>query len=100
MLRAANAAGESALGDVVADAQLAATSAAVNGGAVVAFMNTGGIRSDLVSGVSRSPLPAGAVTYSDLFAVQPFGNVLTVFTMTGETIKQLLEQQFDNPRPG
>ena len=100
VLRAPNGAGESALGDVVADAQLAATSAAANGGAVVAFMNTGGIRSDLVSGASRSPLPAGAVTYGDLFAVQPFGNVLTVFTMTGEAIKQLLEQQFDNPRPG
>jgi 5'-nucleotidase len=100
ILRAANTTGESALGDVIADAQLAATSAAVNGGAVVAFMNTGGIRSDLVSSASRPPLRAGEVTYGDLFAVQPFGNVLTVFTMTGEMIKQLLEQQFDNPRPG
>jgi 5'-nucleotidase len=100
LLRAANDAGESALGDVIADAQLAATSAAVNGGAVVAFMNTGGIRSDVVSNDSRSPVRPGEVTYGDLFAVQPFGNVLTVFTMTGEMIKQLLEQQFDNPRPG
>ena len=98
--RAANAAGESSLGDVIADAQLAATSAAENGGAVVAFMNSGGIRSDIVANATRSTARAGDVTYRDLFAVQPFGNVLTVFTMTGDMMKRLLEQQFDNPRPG
>ncbi|HEV3061836.1 MAG TPA: bifunctional metallophosphatase/5'-nucleotidase [Vicinamibacterales bacterium] len=101
--RSANAAGESPLGDIIADAQLAATSAAANGAAVVAFTNEGGIRSDIVAGAG--PLPArdgrvAEVTYGDLFRVQPFGNVLTVFTMTGDMIKRLLEQQFDNPRPG
>ena len=52
--RAANAAGESALGDVIADAQLAATSDPLFGGAVVAFMNPGGIRADIRPRV-RSP---------------------------------------------
>jgi 5'-nucleotidase len=97
--RAANAAGESAVGDVVADAMLAATSTAQTGGATVAFMNSGGIRADIMTG-ARPATPAGNVTYRDLFSVQPFGNVLTVVTMTGEMIKRLLEQQFDNPRPG
>jgi 5'-nucleotidase len=46
ILRAGNAAGESALGDRIADAQLWATSDVQ--GAQVAFMNPGGIRADLI----------------------------------------------------
>ena len=83
--RAANAAGESALGDVIADAQLAATSPAAFGGAVVAFMNPGGIRADIAP---------GEVTYGELFTVQPFNNVMQVMTCTGAQIDALLEQQF------
>ena len=97
--RAPNGAGESAVGDVVADAMLAATSTSQTGGAVVAFMNSGGIRADIVAS-ARPTTPAGNVTYRALFAVQPFGNVVTVVTLTGEMIKRLLEQQFDNPRAG
>jgi 5'-nucleotidase len=100
LTRAGNAAGESQLGDVIADAQLAATSDAGKGGAVVAFMNSGGIRSNIVANNARPAARAGEVTYRDLFSVQPFGNVVTVITMTGDMIKRLLEQQFDNPRPG
>src|SRR5712692_4937722 len=40
--------GESVLGDIVADAQLAATRTDANGGAVVAFTNPGGIRTDII----------------------------------------------------
>jgi 5'-nucleotidase len=86
LLRANNAAGESALGDVIADSQLAATAPANLGGSVVAFMNPGGIRADVA---------AGQVTYSELFTVQPFNNVLTVVTCTGAQIEALLEQQFN-----
>jgi len=89
--RTANAAGESALGDVIADAQLASTAPSDFGGAVVAFMNPGGIRADIA---------AGEVTYGELFTVQPFSNTMTVKTMTGDMIYRLLEQQFDNPGPG
>jgi 5'-nucleotidase len=88
--RTANAAGESALGDVIADAQLAATSSATTGNAVVAFMNPGGIRADL-------PFNAGGfVTYGDAFTVQPFGNSLVTLTLTGAQIKTMLETQFAN----
>ena len=89
LLRAGNSAGESALGDVIADAQLAATSAPEKGGSQVAFMNPGGIRGDIL---------AGEVTYGELFAVQPFNNVLNVVSCTGTQIEALLEQQFATNR--
>ncbi|WP_264777276.1 bifunctional metallophosphatase/5'-nucleotidase [Deinococcus aetherius] len=95
--RAQNKAGESALGDVIADSQLAATRAPEKGGAVIALMNPGGIRADLPANV---PNPTRRVTYGDTFAVQPFGNILTVITLTGAQIKAALEQQFDNPSAG
>jgi 5'-nucleotidase len=98
--RSANRAGESALGDVIADAQLASTSPANKGGAVIAFMNPGGIRADFVATQSSGGEAAGQVTYGEAFTVQPFANVMTVKTMTGDMIKRLLEQQFDNPTAG
>ena len=74
--RTANAAGESALGDVIADAQLASTSPTDFGGAVMAFMNPGGIRADLISSASGGGELPGQVTYGELFTVQPFNNVM------------------------
>jgi 5'-nucleotidase len=95
ILRANNTAGESALGDVIADAQLAATSPAAFGGAVVSFMNPGGIRGDILSGQISGGEAAGQVTYGELFTVQPFANVMTVLTCSGAQIEALLEQQFN-----
>lgn len=91
LLRDPAPSGESPLGQVIADAQLAATRAA---GARVAFMNPGGIRASL-------GLPAdGVVRYEELFAVQPFYNNLVTLTLTGAQIVQLLEQQWiDQPFP-
>ncbi len=93
LTRATTPAGESALGDVIADAQLAATDNEF--GAQVAFMNPGGIRADVTCTTAACP-----VTYGDLFAVQPFGNALNTLDLTGAQIKTVLEQQFDNPGPG
>ena len=100
VLATPNAAGESPLGNLVADAQLAATSGAERGGAVVTFMNPGGIRASIVANPPASPAQPGQVTYGELFRVLPFGNVVMTFTMSGDMIKRLLEQQFDNPSPG
>jgi 5'-nucleotidase len=97
LTRATTIAGESALGDVIADAQLASTSPTDFGGAVVAFMNPGGIRADIVCSTGSYPCD---VTYNDLYTAQPFNNVMTVKTMTGEQIYALLAQQFNNPSPG
>ena len=91
---------ESALGDVIADAQLASTSPTDFGGAVVAFMNPGGIRADLTFNNQTAGEAPGQITYSEMFNVQPFNNVMNVKTMTGEAIYRLLEQQFDNPAAG
>ena len=78
-----SAGGESALGNLIADAQLAATDD--EAGAVAAFMNPGGVRADL---------DAGQVTYEEAFTVQPFANNLVTLDLTGAELQCLLEQQF------
>ena len=87
-------AGESALGDVIADAQLFATAPVDKGGAVIAFMNTGGLRTDLSFASSTAGEGDGNVTYGESFTVQPFGNSLVVKTMTGQQLYDLLNQQW------
>jgi 5'-nucleotidase len=88
--RAQVASRENVLGNLIADAQLAATAAPAKGGAQIAFMNPGGVRADL------APAANGDVSYGQIFTVQPFGNSLVVKTMTGAQIKAVLEQQFDS----
>jgi 5'-nucleotidase len=90
--RVPNGAGESTLGDIIADAQLAATSDEANGAAVIAFTNPGGIRTDI------SKKEDGAVSYADLFASQPFRNQLVTLTLSGLQIKNALEQQWLDPK--
>jgi 5'-nucleotidase len=90
--RVPNNSGESVLGDIIADAQLAATAGATLGNAVIAFTNPGGLRAD----VTRKD--DGVVTYADLFASQPFGNQLVTLSLTGNQIKNALEQQWLDPR--
>jgi 5'-nucleotidase len=90
--RVPNHTGESRLGDIIADAQLAAMAAEANGGAVIAFTNPGGIRTDIPKKED------GAVSYADLFASQPFRNQLVTLTLTGIQIKDLLEQQWLDPK--
>jgi 2',3'-cyclic-nucleotide 2'-phosphodiesterase (5'-nucleotidase family) len=65
------------LGNLIADAQRAAAP-----GTDFALMNHGGIRRDL---------PAGRLTYSDLFELQPFGNNITRVWITGRQLRELLE---------
>ncbi|RZM91802.1 bifunctional metallophosphatase/5'-nucleotidase [Bradyrhizobium genosp. SA-3] len=90
--RIPNEAGESALGDVIADAQLLATRDTKAGGAVIALTNPGGIRTDIV------PKENGAITFGDVFASQPFRNRLVTMTLTGRQLKDLLEQQWLDPK--
>ena len=74
-----NGAGESALGDAIADAQRSAM------GTDFAFMNPGGIRADLDS---------GAVTWGELYTVQPFGNYCVSMDLTGSLIYDALNAQW------
>ena len=72
--------GESTLGNVIADSQR------VIMGTDIAFMNPGGIRADL---------DQGAITWGEAFNIQPFGNSLVTMNMTGQQIKDVLEQQWN-----
>jgi len=94
--RTQNAAGESTLGDLIADAQVNDPSVITPGKTpVVAFMNPGGIRTDLLFAKTDPPETAnGIVRYGEAFAVQPFNNYLVSMDMTGADIWALLGQQW------
>jgi 5'-nucleotidase len=82
--------GESALGQVVADAQFEATRSA---GAQFALTNPAGVRQslDYAAGPDRRP---GEVTYGQVAAAQPFGNALVTMTLSGAELLQALNQQW------
>jgi 5'-nucleotidase len=77
-------AGESALGDLVADSQRAAMNADI------AFITTGSLRADIAE---------GNVTWGDLYAVQPFSSTVLSMTLTGSQVRDVLEQQWQTPLP-
>ncbi|MFB8031546.1 bifunctional metallophosphatase/5'-nucleotidase [Streptomyces sp. NPDC056004] len=83
---------EKPLGDLIADAQLEGLAPADKGGAVVAFMNPGGIRADLVHKASGAE-GDGVVTYGESFTVQPFTNMMNVVDLTGAQLVAALQQQ-------
>ena len=100
--RTQSAAGESALGDLIADAQVNDPSVVTGGKTpVVAFMNPGGIRADLTYAKTVGPDPLqpleptdGIVRYEEAFTVQPFNNYLVSMDLTGADIWSLLQQQW------
>lgn len=98
----ANAGGESELGDLIADAQLADDSVVgPYAEPVIAFMNPGGIRADLTYTASQTPPEGdGVVTYGEAFTVQPFNNYLFSLDLTGADIKALLTQQWSGANAG
>lgn len=70
---------ETNLGNLISDAMLEATRGA---GAQIAIMNGGSI---------RTSIDQGPVTLGELLDVQPFGNTITLVTLTGAQIKEALE---------
>lgn len=89
--------GETALGNLIADAQQAAALTASNQGSDFTLMNPGGVRADLQTNSNNQ------ITFGDVFAVQPFGNSIITLSLTGQQIRELLEQQWsganaDRPR--
>ncbi|HUR05973.1 MAG TPA: bifunctional metallophosphatase/5'-nucleotidase [Nonomuraea sp.] len=84
--------GESPLGDLIADGQLAGTK--TGGNAQIALMNPGGVRASLTYAGSPASEGDGVVTYGEAFTVQPFNNLMQVVTLTGARLKTVLEQQF------
>ncbi len=51
----------------------------------IALMNPGGIRNDL---------DAGDITWGELYGIQPFGNQLIKVDLTGQDIRDILNQQW------
>jgi 5'-nucleotidase len=82
---------ESAAGNLVADAQLFATQDLFS--AQIAFMNPGGVRSDLKFASSAEGEGDGVVTFGEALTFQPFNNTLFSFPMTGAQIVSVLEDQ-------
>jgi 5'-nucleotidase len=75
------------LGDLIADAQLAATAHEEGGGAQLAFMNRDGMRADVLA-------REGRITYGEIYSIHPFGNAVITMTLTGAQIHQVLEEQW------
>jgi 5'-nucleotidase len=88
--------GDSPVGNLIADSQLAFDGAIPAGGEepTIAFMNPGGIRADLVEDAN------GNVTYGAAFAVQPFNNYVSSMTLTGAQIREILNEQWNGRNEG
>jgi 5'-nucleotidase len=84
VVRAHSTAGESPLGNLIADSQRAAMQTDF------AIINPGGIRADI---------DAGTVTWGTLYTVQPFRNPLVVMSLTGQQLYDLLDQQWGGEQP-
>ncbi|WP_246940923.1 bifunctional 2',3'-cyclic-nucleotide 2'-phosphodiesterase/3'-nucleotidase [Bacillus pinisoli] len=70
--------GDFGLGNLIADGMRAAMNADF------ALMNGGGV---------RAPMEAGEVTFGDVFAVQPFGNVLNKISLSGQDLYEIMNLQ-------
>jgi 5'-nucleotidase len=91
LTRMASPAGETTMGNVIADAQLVGTG---EQGARAAFMNPGGVRADLLAAQSSGGEALGEITYGEAFNVQPFSNLLVTMDLTGAQLDTMLEQQW------
>lgn len=90
---------ESTIGNFIADVQLWAANE--RGGADLAVINAGGIRTDLTFRQSGDE-GDGVVTFREASAVQPFANTIMTTELTGAQLKTLFEQQWqpaDSSRP-
>lgn len=85
LTRTQSSAGESPLGDMVAEAQRQSVYADFG------ITNPGGLRADLPVTCTTSPC---SITWNDCFTSQPFGNVVMNVTLTGAQLYAVLEQQW------
>ena len=84
---------ETPMADLVADAILWGTESPEDGGAQIAFMNTGGVRDSLIYNETPNGEQPGEITYAEAYAVAPFNNILVTIDMTGAQIEEVLNQQ-------
>jgi 2',3'-cyclic-nucleotide 2'-phosphodiesterase (5'-nucleotidase family) len=80
--------GEAAIGNLIADAMRETVAAEIG------LMNSGGIRADTL-------YPAGSeITRKDVLAELPFGNRVVKIEISGETLRQVLENGFSQIEDG
>ena len=53
----------------------------------IAFMNAGGLRKNL---------PEGDITVGDIWEINPFGNTIVTFNVTGKTLREMMENNLRN----
>ncbi|MGJ5826890.1 bifunctional metallophosphatase/5'-nucleotidase [Streptomyces ossamyceticus] len=82
---------ESPMGDLIADAQLAAGKK-LDPETDLALMNPGGVRAPLTYAAKGSE-GDGVVTYAEGFTVQPFSNTVNLQNFTGAQLVQILKEQ-------
>ena len=85
---------ETPMADLVADAWLYGTASAANGGAQIAFQNVGGTRASFRVNSTPNGEQPGQITYAEAYTVVPFSNVMVTIDLTGDQLRQALEQQF------
>ena len=79
---------ESTLNHLIAEARRASMEEFTGEPVDVGFMNAGGVRAEL---------PAGPVTYEDIYTIQPFGNEVSYATLSGQAIIDTIENQWKDP---
>ncbi|GHE31582.1 bifunctional metallophosphatase/5'-nucleotidase [Streptomyces capitiformicae] len=82
---------ESPMGDLIADAQLAAGKA-LDPETDLALMNPGGVRAPLTY-AAKGTEGDGVVTYAEGFTVQPFSNTVNLQDFTGAQLISVLQEQ-------
>ncbi|MEH6819319.1 MAG: bifunctional UDP-sugar hydrolase/5'-nucleotidase [Dietzia psychralcaliphila] len=80
---------ESALGNLVG--QFVKDAVADRGGADIGFMNSGGLRAELFNDPADQD---GNITLAEANEVLPFANTLVTMSLTGEQVRNVLEQQW------
>lgn len=92
-------ASESTLGNLVADALLDKVSDSP-AGADFGVVNPGGLRADLLYAGTGGTNEDGVITYAEANSVLPFVNQLNSVTLTGASVKKVLEQQWQRDAAG
>ncbi|MEH3034012.1 MAG: 5'-nucleotidase C-terminal domain-containing protein [Aeromicrobium erythreum] len=90
---------ESTLGSLVADSMLAKVGE-TTAGADLAVTNPGGLRADLTYAGTGGANADGVVTYAEANAVLPFVNNLSSVSLSGASLKKVLEQQWQRDAAG
>ena len=84
---------ETPMVDLVADAILHGTAGPTKGNAQLALMNLGGVRASLKFPPKYGE-QVGEIAFGEAYDIAPFNNILVTLDLTGDQLRQILEQQY------